>query len=141
MVKRIDYISAWFNQLKREDQINQALLDLSRNESRMGYLYRRDIRLTPPLMSVSNNAPTIHQLNALIKDSIHTIIDEQRYFDHLNENVPYSDIQQVVLGEHISSEKRKLAQWISLLNALVIYTFDVRKSQEKEEYAYVTTSE
>lgn len=132
MTRKSDYVRAWFNQLKKEDQINQALLELSRNESRILYMYDRVIRLTPPLVSVSNNAETVHQLNDLIKESIHQIIDEQGYLDHLIQNVPFSDIQQVILDEHIQEEKLKLHRWIDLLNVLVSHVYDVRNPKRQQ---------
>lgn len=131
MTRKSDHFRAWFNQLKHEDQINQALLDLSRNESRMMFLYHRDVRLTPPIVSVSNNAFVVSRLNDLIQQSIHQIIDEQGYLEHLQQSVPDSDIQQVVLGEHIQQEKMKLHRWLELTNVLVKHTYDVRKIKPK----------
>lgn len=143
MARKSDYVQAWFNQLKKEDQINQALLDLSRNESRIVYLYDRTVRLTPPIVSVSNNAETVNQINDLIKDCVHQILDEQSYLDHLKENVPYSDIQQVVLDDHIQKQKDKLQRWVDLLNVLVIHVYDVRntKRQQKQTSGDYVTSE
>lgn len=142
MARKSDYVQAWFNQLKKEDQINQALLDLSRNESRIVYLYDRTVRLTPPIVSVSNNAETVNQINDLIKDCVHQILDEQSYLDHLKENVPYSDIQQVVLDDHIQKQKDKLQRWVDLLNVLVIHVYDVRNTKRQQKQTsgdYVTS--
>lgn len=139
MARVQDHFTAWFNQLRYEDKINQALLDLSRNESRMMYLYQRNVRLTPPIISVSNNAETVSQINQLIINDVHKIIDLEGYLEHLMLNVPYSDVQQVVLDDHIRKEKMRLARWVHLLNVLVVHTYDVRnlKNQRAKQRAVV----
>lgn len=141
VAKKADYFHAWFNQLKKEDQINQALLDLSRNESRLLIFYKRDVRLTPPLVSISNNTMTVERLNTLIKKTIHQIVNEQGYLDYLKTDVPDSDIQQVMLGEHIRSEKDTLRYWLVLLNALVFYTHDIQNPKKRNSDLYITSNE
>ncbi|MCV3097401.1 MULTISPECIES: hypothetical protein [Enterococcus] len=82
MVRKRDYINAWINDLTNEDKINQALLELNRNESRYYKMYQRDLNLTPPMVSTSNNSVTIIKLNAAIKYTLHTLLDEL-YYLHL----------------------------------------------------------
>jgi len=130
MAKRRDHVAAWFNQLQKEDQINQALLDLTRNESRIQYTYERPVRITPPLVSVSNNVQNVDLLNRLIKESLHTIVDVEHYIHHLKHQVPYSDIKQVVLNNYVKKERKRLHHWIRLLNILVVHTSPVRQTRQ-----------
>lgn len=130
MAKRRDHITAWFKQLRNEDQINQALLDLTRNESRMQYTYKRPVHIMPPLVSISNNVYSVALLNNLIKESLHTIVDEEHYITHLKRNVPHSDVKQVILNNHVRKEKKKLFHWIRLLNLLVVHTAPVKTNRQ-----------
>jgi len=126
MVRKRDYINAWINDLTNEDKINQALLELNRNESRYYKMYQRDLNLTPPMVSTSNNSVTIIKLNAAIKYTLHTLLDELYYLHQLKQNDRDTMIQQVILNEHIEEEEARLIRYLNLLNNFVGYTYTVK---------------
>lgn len=132
MARSVDTIKTLLYKLSNDDHVNYALLNLTRNESRLLFLYDRNIKITPPYISVINNYVRIHQLNELIKNSIKRIVDEQSYLEHLIRKVPFSDVQQVILDEHIQHEKHYLTRCIHLLNTMVVHTKTIHRTTQEQ---------